>query len=321
MTTLDRMVAAAERTAAYPYRLWGFGEGPGLLGVLAAAELAGREDLVDRVHDLVAPTLDRAPAAEDHLIAVEVLLTLDRLRPLPGVAAACARWVAVVEGAARPVGAGPPVHRPDLAPWDTTVWVDCLHTDGPGLAALGRPSAVPLLLEHLRVLQDGSGLCSHGFDVRAAAMNGVHWGRGQGWALLGLVGTLAQVSDAEASQRLHLLLGGLARHERDGTWRTVVDDPGAPHEASVSALVAAGVLGGVRDGVLDDRWEALGRRALRAAEAAVVGDGLPVSAATPVGPLRSYREPATGVFPWGQGPLLLAWAAARGWRPAAVVAA
>jgi len=313
-------MAVVERTAGYRYRMWGFGEGPGLLGVLAAAELAGREDLVDRVHDLVAPTLDRAPAPEDHLIAVEVVLTLDRLRPLAGVAPACARWAAVVEGAARPVPGGPPVHRPDLPPWDATVWVDCLHTDGPGLAALGRSSAVPLLLEHLRVLQDESGLCSHGFDVRQGVPNGVHWGRGQGWALLGLVGTLAHVTDAEASGRLDALLDGLARHERDGTWRTVVDDPDAPPEASVSALVAAGVLGGVRDGVLDDRWAALGRRALAAAEAAVVGDGLPVSAATPVGDLASYREPATGVFPWGQGPLLLARAALRGWRPAAVAA-
>lgn len=317
MTVIDKLVAVAERTASYPYRMWGFGEGPGLLGLLATAELAGREDLVDRVHDLVAPTLQRGPVPEDHLVAVEVLLTLDRLRPLPAVAAKCTRWATVVEGAERPVPGGPPVHRPDLAPWNTTVWVDCLHTDGPGLAALGRPSAVPLLLEHLRVLQDESGLCSHGFDVRRGVANGVHWGRGQGWALLGLVGTLAHAADAEVSERLDALLEGLARHEHDGTWRTVVDDPGAPHEASVSALVAAGVHGGLRDGVVDRRWEALGCRALAAAESALVCDGLPVSTATPVGSPRTYREPGTGVFPWGQGPLLLAWAAARGWRPAA----
>jgi hypothetical protein len=40
---------------------------------------------------------------------------------------------------------------------------------------------------------------------------------------------------------------------------------------------------------------------------AALGDGgLPVSEATPVGDVRTYASRRTGVYPWDQGPLLLA---------------
>jgi hypothetical protein len=123
----------------------------------------------------------------------------------------------------------------------------------------------------------------------------VHWARGQGWALHGL---LAVRADPRASTRLGRLHTALCAHEQDGRWRTIVDDPAAPIENSLSALVAAAEV---------PQWTDLRRRALAAAVASLDGDGgLPVSSATPVGPAADYLARDTGVFPWGQGPLLLA---------------
>jgi rhamnogalacturonyl hydrolase YesR len=191
----------------------------------------------------------------------------------------------------------PQVHRPDLPLLGTTIWVDCLHTDGPGLPP---DEAAPLVEEVSAVLQDESGLFNHSYDVAAGLTNGVHWGRGQGWALYGL---RAVRTDPAAAARLDLLTNALARHEHNGAWRTIIDEPDAPIEYSLSAMVAAAD----GDRPDDPQCKATRQRALAAAVGALDSrGGLPVSAATPVGVARDYLQRDTGVFPWGQGPLLLA---------------
>jgi hypothetical protein len=284
----ETVEAVALAALPYPYRIWGFGEGMALLGLLRAGHRLDRPEWIDRVAELVAPSLSGPPGPLDHLIAVEVLAELARLRPALDVGPAVTRFRAAVGGAVAPVPGRPPVHRPDLPGLSTLIWVDCLHTDGPGLAAADRAGPVEAAAA---ALQDGTGLFSHGYDVATGRANGVHWGRGQGWALHGL----AAVPQERA--RLDRLVDALGRHEADGAWRTIVDDPRAPVEHSVSALVAA----------CPAVPEPVRRRALAAATAALDGDGgLPVSAATPVGPPEIYLDRETGVFPWGQGPLLLA---------------
>jgi unsaturated rhamnogalacturonyl hydrolase len=309
------LAAVAARAASLRYRIWGFGEGHALLGLLAAGDLLDRPELITRVDELVTPSLSSAAALPDeHLMPVEVLLRLRELRDGSPVGPAVESWVGCLERAPRPVAGRPAVHRPDLIGLDRLVWVDCMHTDGPGLA-LARPErAAPALREYVYALQDSSGLFSHGYDVVAGRANLVHWGRGQGWALHGLVGALTDVPDAGLAASLDALLNGLAEHElaEAGRWRTIVDAD-SPVELSVSALVAAGVLTGMAAGVVDGRWAGLAERALAAAVGETVDGVLPVSEATPVGTPVTYRTRATGCHPWGQGPLLVALAAAGGW--------
>ncbi len=269
--------AVALRAMDYPYKIWGFGEGMALLGILRAGELLSRPQWIDFVAGLVAPSLKAEPSTLDHLIPLEVLADLKRLRPQLEIGDAARRF-------ARAATAGP--HRPDLPGLADQIWVDCLHTDGPGLMLAGHPAAAAAAVElGCARMQHENGLFSHGFDVGTGKANAPHWGRGQGWALHGLA--------AVGSPNTGRLLDALARHEQDGSWRTIVDDPAAPIEHSVSALVASAV-----------PHTPMGRRARKAALNALDTDGgLPVSSATPVG---SYLDRETGVFPWGQGPLLLA---------------
>ncbi|MGI8880388.1 MAG: glycoside hydrolase family 88 protein [Jatrophihabitans sp.] len=306
---MDSLRLAVDQALAYPYKLWGYGEGPALLGVLRAVESLQRPDLVDAVADIVTPSLSAAADEEiDHLIPVETLLFLHRLQPAVKVQDAADRFVNAVAGAVRPVIGRPQVHRPHHSVLGRTIWVDCLHTDGPGLAAAGRvDAACAVARDAVLALQDGSGLFSHGYRVDTGLANGVHWARGQGWALYGLVGLLRyEPPHAEVlTDSLARLIGALAEQETDGRWHTIVDDAESPAEASLTAMVA-GALGGARtQSAFPAEWQAMADRALSATLAGIRPDGsLPVSAATPVGDAAAYYEPASGVFPWGQGPLI-----------------
>lgn len=267
----ELLEAVAVKALDYPYRVWGFGEGMALLGIIRAATVLGRPQWIDAVRELVEPTLKTEPGPLDHLIPLEVLAELG---------------IDMTQRFTNAAGMGP--HRPDLQGLDTMVWVDCMHTDIPGFMLAGRPDAAAQAIRLACArFQDESGLFSHGYDGKP---NRVHWGRGQGWALHGLI--------AGGSPQAQTVLHALSKHEEDGRWRTVVDNPAAPLENSVSALVAAAAF------ELSPDWYALGRRALRAAISQLDADGgLPVSEATPVG---SYVDRGTGIYPWGQGPLLLA---------------
>lgn len=298
---IDSVVAATIRCA---YRIWGFGVGPALTALVRAGTALERPYLVEGVVRRVTPALRRPADPTDHLIPVETLLALPHG---VDVAPALARFRAAVLDAARPVPGRPCVHRPDLPRWATTIWVDCMHTDGPGLALLGDvDGAIAVTRVSAAALQRPDGLFDHGYDVATGEGNGVAWGRGQGWALLGLVGTLLHGHDAELLDRLRRLVAALASVEEGGRWRTVVDHPAAPVEMSTSAYVALAVREAVDAGLVDASYRALARRALASAMDATVDGVLPASDATPVGRAEDYYDRPLGPHPWGQGPLLLA---------------
>jgi unsaturated rhamnogalacturonyl hydrolase len=104
----------------------------------------------------------------------------------------------------------------------------------------------------------------------------------------------------------------------EGRWHTVLDDPTSPIEASTPAFFASGVLKARRLALLSDDLAAdpVLERMLERAVAALVTDagadgGLPISDATPVGDRATYVERSIGVFPWGQGPLVLTFTESR----------
>ncbi len=323
---IDRIARA---TAAYPYKVWGFGESIAMEGLLAA----GGE------HHAVAARLvdgwacERGPLAADPLahVAPGVPL-LERFRETgePRLLARARELGDVLTSTG--IGShGARIHRPDLSGWEHEVWVDCMHLDGPFLARLAvvtgddrwRVLAAEVLLSHARVLQDDrGGLFSHGFDDAGGQPNGVFWGRGQGWAMLGLVDTIPLLPPgpgrAEAEQRVRALVDGLAATAVETAtgfaWHTVVDHPETYVEPSIAAFVALGVGRGLRAGLLDGRHAALADRAWAEVVAGLDADGrlIGVSDATPVGAdADRYRARGRGVFPWGQGPALLAAIAVR----------
>ena len=317
----------------YPYKGWGFGEDIALRALLELATVLEEPTLADFVSDQVRRAWRPNPLeipleAVDHVAPGVVMLDLHaRLKDRRFLEQALALGGLLTTF---PIADGVAVHRRDLEGWRDTIWVDCMALDGPFLARLAMTTGDPIwadhaaeaLLGYARVLQDEtSGLFVHGYDVGTHRASAVAWGRGNGWALHGLVDTLEALpkhhpARREAESRLSLLLEGLRQRQHpSGRWTTGLDDPTSPIEASTAAFFAAGALKARRLGLLPDvlsaALTAMIERALTALAEEASGLGstdfgaLQVSNATPVGDHANYVNRPLGVFPWGQGPLIL----------------
>lgn len=214
------------------------------------------------------------------------------------------------------------------------VFVDCLHFDPPFFTTLGRISADDELVEdgvsqahgYIDLLQGESGLFDH-FALRGQSGSfGPGWGRGQGWAALGLIEVVRELrarrseggdarfdgDEERCSAALVALLDAMIDVQRkDGHWEVIVDRPDSGDEFSTAGFMAYALsealdLGlGSRDRYVNAALAARGAvlrslddsGQLREVSAAVYASTVPDHyAAVP----RGY------VVPWGQGPALLA---------------
>jgi unsaturated rhamnogalacturonyl hydrolase len=214
------------------------------------------------------------------------------------------------------------------------VFVDCLHFDPPFFTALGRVTGdadlvadgVAQALGYVRLLQRGDGLFDH-FVLRGQPGTfGPGWGRGQGWASLGLLEVIAELrawraersddrfaaAERELAASAASLLERMARLQRpDGHWEVVVDRPGSGDEYSTAAFMARAMHDAVFVGVGDARLLSPAGRAARDAVLASLdaeGQLREVSAAVYAStvPAHYAAVPRGYVVPWGQGPALLA---------------
>lgn len=312
----------AARTMAWPFRMWSFGEQIALRGLLAAATHLERRDYRQHVAALCLATIGRGVGrgSDDHLAPGSAFLELYETNGDPRYLEAARSLIEFHRGLPRnPQGAL--LVRAYQAGWRHQVWVDSMDIIGPLFARFGAVSgegepfheAVALTLEHARLLQTDSGLFMHGYDTHAGA-NGHLWARGAGWALLGMVETLALVPPeipgrAELAERLAALLSALARTQRpSGLWTTVIDRDGSYEETTLAAMCVHGIALGERHGlVAPGAYKDMTSAALGAVRANVSPDGALglVSEATPIGRFSTYATRPFGVFPWGQGSLLL----------------
>lgn len=321
LTALQR--AAAARAMTYAFKVWGFGEDIGLRALLEHSAVAGDAAAARFVADLVRPWCEARTELTnaDHVAPGVVMLDLyqqtgDEVYLNAALRVAeLHRWFPNVDGVA--------VHRPDLLELSSLVWVDCVALDAPFLARLARVTGDDEWLElglatldaYLNVLRDSSRpLYRHGYDVAAGSRSPCLWGRGNGWAMHGLVDTLADLPYGHAARKnlvetLREQVDDLASLQHPGgLWHTILDDPTSPLENSTAAFYASGVLKAQRLGLLesDTRLDDMVNRAVAALLSTVEPDGgLPISHATPIGSPATYRNAPSGVFPWGQGPLLL----------------
>jgi unsaturated rhamnogalacturonyl hydrolase len=324
----DRHVAlvrtVAAQTMRWPFRVWAFGEAVALRGLLAASRATGDREPLGFVRALLRAWVSRGAgrSPEEHVAPGAELLSL---HALDGDEA----WLDAARALARlytstPIGPhGVRYLRPDLPGWRRQIWVDSMDGAPPFLAHLARVTgddalardAVRELIGYARLLQDDrSGLLVHGFEEQCGT-NGQHWARGNGWAVMGLVETLAWVPPAtphagELRQRLVVLLDALARHQHaSGLWPTVLDHPETPLETTLAAMTVCAIDRARTADLLsdDDRHRVMRDRARAAVLDQVSPEGALglVSDATPIGELRMYATRPFGIFPWGQGPLLL----------------
>ena len=350
----DRLERAADRLLGYPFQAWFYGDSIGFEGLLAADDLLGGDRYSTFAHGFLRgwAARDRQYRPDDNTAPGHVLCGLaertgDRaLRDAAlrlGEHLAARRRIGGVsvtfEDARRslrePYGPVPPTdaERALIADPGAGIYVDCLHFDPPFFAHLarltGEPAWAGLAVEEAlgygRLLADpGSGLYRHFWLERTGTAYGLGWGRGQGWALLGLldvVGLLPAGHPGVAPVRaaaIALAEAMLACQRPDGGWAAVVHRPDSGDETSTAAFMAAAFRQGIALGVLDEaRFEPAAASAWDATWRVVDADGLltGVSAAVYSSPVEEHYAHVPRGFdvPWGQGPLLVA--AARGKLP------
>jgi unsaturated rhamnogalacturonyl hydrolase len=160
-------------------------------------------------------------------------------------------------------------------------------------------------------LQRPDGLFNHAVDGPAA------WGRGNGFAALGLTDALARLPEAHPA-RAGLLdsfrrqMAAVRRNQApDGAFRQIIDEPAAYREETATAMLLTAMARGMRLGWLDRSYLPTVERAWRALAAHVAADGtlVDVCSGTGVGPTRRYyfdRPAVTGPDDRGGAMALLA---------------
>jgi unsaturated rhamnogalacturonyl hydrolase len=305
---------AAQHLLGYPFRIWGFGEGIGVRALLATGDPLHE----GFVRGLFASWLGRGGprTSEDHVAPGSELLALHERSGERALLDAARRLALLLTSL--PELEGVRLHRADQPGFKRQIWVDCVHVDGPFLARFARVSgrheyfdeAARQLLTYARLLQEPSGLFRHGWEG-ACGPNGQLWARGNGWALTGLLDTAAELPPEhgaipEIRQRIDTLLRALERHQApDGLWHTLIDDQSTYRETTLAAMLGYALHG--RAGSFE--------RMRSAAETAVLQNVSPAgelaltSEATPVAERHMYATRPFGVYPWGQGPLILLYCA------------
>ena len=197
------MTRVADASLYYPeyrYKAWGYGEWIAIEGLLSAAEICGNPRYLGFAEGLVSGWISKrdqlVPA--DHLapgVALTRLYTLTGREEFLDRAIAVARLILNAPRSSR----GARLPRPDA---DRRAWVDCIYSDPPLFTSLGLltgdatwfSEAVAYTLELWEVLVDSElPLLYHGYDDETRSHLGLLWGRGVGWALLGMVDTLAEL--------------------------------------------------------------------------------------------------------------------------------
>ncbi|CAM4218944.1 glycoside hydrolase family 88/105 protein [Paenibacillus typhae] len=210
---------------------------------------------------------------------------------------------------------------------ENEIWIDTLFMAILFTAKMGvkydkpewRQTSLHQLLLHIKYLYDKkTGLFYHGWHFTGRHnFSEAFWCRGNGWFSLGLpeylelmrpyledgVFTyLQQVLQAQAEALLDC-------QSADGLWHTLLDDPDSYTETSGSAAIAAGILHGVRRGLLPEEHTQPALKAIEAVLDRIDAEGtvLGVSGGTPIGKTRDdYKGIIIAPMAYGQAMTLVA---------------
>jgi unsaturated rhamnogalacturonyl hydrolase len=325
-TTHDVLRRVTDRTMLYDFTVWFWGDAIAMDGLLDAAELL--DDPLPSRHCL---RFYESWAAHplgwvDHLTPGAALLRVyqaERKRELLDAAHRLAAWI--TDRVPRS-STGAALYRPDLPPYRHSVWVDTIYHVPPFLSRLAQVTgdgrfhddALDVWTSHVSLLADKrSHLLAHSYDTGALLTRGHGWGRGNGWALYGMVDTL-EVVPADHPRRAgalksfqELCAAVLTLQDASGFWRTLLHDREAYLESSTAAFFGALFTKAVRLGLLGHAYAQAAERAWHAMLSRIDREGnlYGVSACTyastlPDDDLVMYRTLPTEVNVWGQGSAL-----------------
>jgi len=206
------------------------------------------------------------------------------------------------------------------------MWVDTIYHIPPFYALLAQLSGEARYYDeaihewecHTRWLSSPEGpfLC-HGVDTGNNLLKGYGWGRGTGWAVLGMVDTLELLPYEHprynwALDQFQALAAEVDKVQDDsGFWHTLLHDKEAYLEASTAAFFGSAFTKAMRLGLLDNDYIDVTERAWQACKSRLRSNGSFTGVSectwagiTPDDSAVIYKTVPTGVNIWGQGSAL-----------------
>ncbi|MSP83425.1 MAG: hypothetical protein EXQ94_10990 [Alphaproteobacteria bacterium] len=305
----------AARTRRYDFTVWFWGDAIAFDGLMEAGDAPS----IRFCRRFAARWSQQPRAWTDYLTPGAALLRLGDPRVLDA-AERLGTWLR--DDVPRGPG-GAHYFRPDLPQFRTTLLVDSLYHVPAFLAHLARATgdeawadeAVTAWTNHVRLLRHRQGpLLCHNHDVGSGRWRGYGWGRGNGWALLGLVDTLEALPQRHPGRRglvadLRQLAGAiLPLQDPSGFWRTLLHDREAYLESSTAAFFGAAFTKAVRMKLLGPAYARSAEKAWYATLSRIDRDGgffgvsgVTWAAAAGTEELALYKAMPTEVNVWGQG--------------------
>lgn len=337
----------AERLQQHEFKGWFYGDSVGFEGLVAAGDLLGISTWQDFAHGFFRAWATRMEpfqpddnTAPGHAMCEIVRRTGDQV-----LLAAVKKLAEHLSARRRVRGVGitfedtlralrQPYGGVQLGPADQAfmkdpgagIWLDCMHFDPPfyaHLAAIGGGAewsqrAVDEILGYCELLHDPElGTYDHYWLEKTGRSYIRGWGRGQGWALLGLLDVVEHADRQsrgydEVVRRARGLADAMRRWQLvDGNWWAMVHEPDSGPESSTAAFMSCAFYRGIGLGVLPaDLFRPAADRAYDAMLANLDADGnlQGVSAAVYAALVQRHywHVPRGYIVPWGQGPVLTA---------------
>lgn len=186
---------------------------------------------------------------------------------------------------------------------DQQMWVDTLFMAVLFLARMGKKygrkdwieESIHQALMHIKYLCDPhAGLLYHGWTFKERDhFGGIFWCRGDSWFTLGILDLLDILGDEVTPAVKTYILDTYraqvkalaALQAKSGLWHTILDDASSYEEASGTAAIAAGILHGIRTGVLEESYREVAEKAVCGLLDCIAEDGTvrKVSAGTAMG--------------------------------------
>ncbi|MGH9616107.1 MAG: glycoside hydrolase family 88 protein [Acidobacteriaceae bacterium] len=342
------MTRAADLLLRYDWKMWFWGDSIGLEGLLDTSERLADSKYEAFVYGLMKGWLARRdpPRPWDYTAPGVALLRLYQSCRDPHLLKAAEKHADYLASFRRTDGGayvryddpefdqrpelpeherGTAISKPKLTKGGPCIFVDNMHFDGPFFASLYtitddsryRDLAVDNIMPSVQLLYDRQNhLFNHFWSERLKQPNGVFWGRGQGWGMLGIVHTLEHLppTDPVAPTLLKVFQEQAERmaatQDASGHWHTIITDPDSYIESSVAAFVVDAFSRAIGRGWLDEPYRQVVDRAFAALLQQVSDDGkldhVSYETYPSLHPEHYRMMPRGAMVPWGQGPLLAA---------------
>lgn len=315
---------------------WDWPQGIGLYGLLKIAKMQDSEEYRTFLHDWFKENIAQGLPSRN-INTTTPLLTLCELNEIyhdPEFEALCLDWAKWLMECIPRTREGGFQHvtsangdRQGVRLNESEMWIDTLFMIVLFLNRMGQKygkqewidESIKQVLMHIKYLYDThTGLFFHGWSFnRMDNFGGVFWCRGNSWFTLGILdyldmfkGTLNQGVKAFILDTYKAQVRALRDLQgEDGLWHTVLDDPTSYEETSGSAAITAGILKGIRMGILDDSYLPCAQKAIRAILKNIDTDGtvLKVSGGTGMGYDRDhYKNILIAPMAYGQSLTILA---------------